>query len=116
MLAGKMAILWTGAEHDTPGFADDQRDYNKIEASGKLARLGVINEDIHQLAEGISLYHNMQLEEAMQPLPELAGSIAHKYCGGGHGGYALYLFKTKTQRDTAVEENDDLHPVEPYCI
>ena len=116
MFTGKLAILWTGAEHDTPGFADDQRDYDKIEASGKLARLGVINEDIHQLAEGISLYHNMQLQEAMQPLPELTGSIAHKYCGGGHGGYALYLFKTKTQRDTAVEENDDLHPVEPYCI
>ncbi len=41
MLVGRMAILWTGEEHHTPGFADDQRDYGKIEHSGHLARAGV---------------------------------------------------------------------------
>lgn len=116
MLSGKMAILWTGAEHDTPGFADDQRDYDQIEQSGKLAREGVLNEDLQQLAAGIYLYHESQLEEGMKPLPEIEGSIAHKYCGGGHGGYALYLFESRSQRNAAVEADADLRPVEPYCL
>ena len=116
MLAGKMAILWTGVEHDTPGFADDERDYDKIEQSGRLAREGVLNEDLHQLAAGIFLYHESQLNEGMKPLPEIIGSIAHKYCGGGHGGYALYLFESIDQRDFAVASNEDLRPVEPYCL
>ena len=116
MLAGKMAILWTGVEHDTPGFADDERDYDKIEQSGRLAREGVLNEDLHQLAAGIFLYHESQLDEGMKPLPEIIGSIAHKYCGGGHGGYALYLFESIDQRDFAVASNEDLRSVEPYCL
>lgn len=116
MLVGKMAILWTGAEHDTPGFADDQRDYDKIEQSGHLAREGVLHEDLHKLAEGISLYHASQLEEGMQPLSDIEGSIARKYCGGGHGGYALYLFEEQTHRDAAVSKIGALLAIEPYCI
>ncbi|MCP5536783.1 MAG: adenylyltransferase/cytidyltransferase family protein [Akkermansiaceae bacterium] len=116
MLAGKMAILWTGSEHDTPGFADRQRDYDKIETSAKLARLGILNEDIQQLAEGIRLYHDAQLDEGMEPLPNIAGALACKYCGGGHGGYAVYLFDTQTQRDTATTQTKNLRAIEPYCV
>jgi cytidyltransferase-like protein len=116
MLAGKMAILWTGVEHDTPGFADDERDYDKIEQSARLAREGVLNEDIHQLAAGMFIYYEAQRDEGMKPLPEIIGSIAQKYCGGGHGGYALYLFESSDQRDSAVASNENLRPVEPYCI
>jgi len=116
MLVGKMAILWTGSEHDTPGFADDDRDYVKIEQSGKLAREGVIQEDMQQLAAGVRLYHESQLEEKMQPLPEIDGALACKYCGGGHGGYALYLFESNEQRDAAVARYEAMRAIEPYCI
>lgn len=116
MLSGKMAILWTGSEHDTPGFVDHQRDYDKVEQSGKLAREGVLHEDIQQLAAGIFLYHESQLEEGMKPLPDMDGSIAKKYCGGGHGGYALYLFESSAERDAAVVSHHDLRAVEPYCL
>ncbi|NWK55152.1 adenylyltransferase/cytidyltransferase family protein [Verrucomicrobiaceae bacterium N1E253] len=116
MLSGKMAILWTGCEHDTPGFADDARDYDKIVQSGQLAREGVLNEDIHQLAAGVYVYHEMQLEEGMKPLPEIDASIAKKYCGGGHGGYALYLFESQEMCDLAVQGNEQLRAIEPYCL
>ncbi|MBK1831731.1 cytidyltransferase, partial [Verrucomicrobiaceae bacterium R5-34] len=116
MLTGKMAILWTQGEHDTPSFADDDRDYATIERSGHLAREGVLNEDIHKLAEGIQVYHGVQLEEGMEPLPEIAGSIARKYSGGGHGGYALYLFESESARQAALEITSDLKAVEPYCV
>ncbi|MBT8037226.1 MAG: adenylyltransferase/cytidyltransferase family protein [Verrucomicrobiae bacterium] len=116
MLNGKMALLWTGTEHDTPGFADNQRDYDHIAQSAELARHGVLNEDLHQLAEGINLYHAAQLDEGMDRLPDLHGAIAQKYCGGGHGGYALYLFASSEQRDAAVQTNDTLRPIEPFCL
>lgn len=116
MLAGKMAILWTGLEHDTPGFADHQRDYDKIEASSKIAREGVLNEDIDKLAEGVALYYEAQLDEGMKALPEIDGALARKYSGGGHGGYALYLFKTQQDRDAAIAEHDNMRAIEPYCL
>jgi cytidyltransferase-like protein len=115
MLAGMMAILWTGAEHDTPSFADRARDYDMIERSAAMARDGVLAESVEKLAEGVKLYHQAQLKEGMQPLPEVAGSLASKYLGGGHGGYALYLFDSPSARDTAVAENDKMMVVEPFC-
>jgi cytidyltransferase-like protein len=116
MLSGKMAIFWTGAEHDTPGCADNERDYDKIAASSEIAREGVLNEDLDKLADGVSLYHEAQLDEGMSPLPEVEGSIARKYCGGGFGGYALYLFSSTEGRDAAVSANDAMRAVEPYCL
>lgn len=116
MLAGRMAILWTGHEHDTPSFADKNRDYDKIEASAKLARDGVLSEDIDQLAQGVALYYEAQLDEGMIELPRIEGSIARKYCGGGHGGYALYLFDSQGARDAAVEKDDAMRAIEPYCL
>lgn len=116
MLTGKMAILWTGCDHDTPGFADKQRDYDTIEASGKLAREAVLNQDLTQLAEATRLYHQAQLAEGMQPLQEIKGALGAKYCGGGHGGYALYLFDCPHLRDEAVLTHEKLRPVEPYIL
>ena len=69
----------------------------------------------HRLAEGVKLYHATQLDEGMDPLPEIAGSIARKYCGGGHGGYALYLFDDPAARDAAVSIIDELRAIEPFC-
>jgi len=114
MLSGKMAILWTGNDHDTPGLADNERNYGVIANSADLAREGVLKEDLDRLAEGINLYHSNQLVEGMEPLEDIDGSIAKKYCGGGFGGYALYLFSTRDLRDSAVERIENLRVVEPY--
>ena len=114
MLAGKMAILWTGQDHDTPGLADNERDYGMIADSADLAREGVLLEDINRLAEGINLYHRNQLVEGMEPLGDIEGCIAKKYCGGGFGGYALYLFSKQEERDEAVNKIEALREVEPY--
>lgn len=114
-LAGRMAIYWTGTQHDTPGVANLPRDYDRIAESARAARAGVLHADIHQLAEGVKLYHATQLDEGMDPLPDVAGSIARKYCGGGYGGYALYLFDSAGARDAAVSSIAELRAVEPFC-
>jgi len=114
-LNGKLAILWTSGAHDTPGAVNIARDYDKIALSSRIAREGVLKADIQLLAEGVSVYYTTQVAEGMQPLPPIPGAIAHKYCGGGYGGYALYLFNTSTERDHAVNNTPDLRAVEPFC-
>ena len=114
-LRGRMAILWTGLQHDTPGVVDLERDYDAIERSGAVAREAVLASDIRRLAEAVSLYHLTQLEEGMSPLPDIPGSLARKYCGGGYGGYGLYLFESESARTAALASQPDLRPVEPYC-
>lgn len=114
-LAGRMAIYWTGTQHDTPGAANLPRDYDRIAQSARIARDGALHADIARLAEGVTLYHTTQLDEGMDPLPEIAGSIARKYCGGGYGGYALYLFSEPALRDAAISATPELRAVEPFC-
>ncbi len=102
LLAGRMALLYTGTHHDTPGLVDLKRDFDAIAKSGRLAREAVWKQDLEMLAQAIQLYHQAQLDEGMEPLPNLTGSIARKYCGGGHGGYALYLFPDPQARISAI--------------
>ncbi len=114
-LTGRLAILWTGGSHDTPGVVDNSRDFDRIAQSGRIAREGAIHADVAKLAEGIAVYHATQLDEGMDPLPEIPGSMARKYCGGGYGGYALYLFGRVADRETAIANTPGLRPVEPFC-
>lgn len=115
-LEGRMAIFYTSKPHDTPGLANDERDYSRIAQSSLIARSAVFERNIETLAAGVSLYYSVQLDEGMEPLPVLPGSLARKYCGGGHGGYALYLFESREARDAAVANQPDLMKiVEPYC-
>jgi len=114
-LTGMMAIHWTGTQHDTPGVVNQPRDYDRIAQSGRTAREGVLHADIARLAEGVSLYHATQLDEGMDVLPDVPGAIARKYCGGGYGGYALYLFADSAYRDQAVRSENHLRSVEPFC-
>ena len=114
-LSGRMAIYWTGTSHDTPGIAQLPRDYQRIAQSARLAREGALQADITKLAEGVNLQHSTQLAEGMDPLPDIPGSIARKYCGGGHGGYALYLFADPAAREAALASTPQLRPVEPFC-
>jgi hypothetical protein len=110
-----MAINWTGSPHDTPGVANLPRDYDRIAHSARIAREGVLHADLARLAEGVALYHQTQLDEGMVPLPRISDSIACKYCGGGYGGYALYLFDDPAHRGAAVAATPQLRAVEPLC-
>ncbi len=114
-LSGCLALLWTGKPHDTPGLADLPRDYSRIADSGLIARTGVLDARHDLLAEGIRLYHEVQLGEGMDQLPAIPGALAAKYCGGGHGGYALYFFPDPLTRKSALAAHPELLPVEPFC-
>jgi cytidyltransferase-like protein len=113
-LTGKMLILWTGKNHTTPDYVSFPRDYDKLVEAGALARQAAYGEDIAILARGVQKNYEVQQGEGMHPLPEIPGSLAKKYLGGGHGGYALYLFKTKAERDMAIQKTSDASAVQPY--
>ncbi len=110
-LEGKMALLWTGKCHTTYNHTDNKRDYSLIKAAGNVARVACIHRQLSTLAEAINMSHKAQIGEGMDPLPELA--LARKYCGGGFGGYALYLFDSKNGRDNFVAEKKAI-TIEPY--
>jgi hypothetical protein len=107
LLKNKMGLIWTGNSHFTPSKTDLSRNYEMIKNAGNIAACGVYNNDLNKIAEGINLSYATQLDEGMQSLPELNGAIAKKYCGGGWGGYALYLFNNRTNNVT---------PIEPYIV
>jgi cytidyltransferase-like protein len=114
MLKGRMALWWTGHSHNTPSMADQRRDYLIIEQASKLAREGVVRGEVSLLAEGVKVSYDAQLVEGMDPLPEAAGSLARKYCGGGFGGYALYLFGSEGDRNAYVASDSSARTIEPY--
>jgi cytidyltransferase-like protein len=123
-LRGRMALYWTGVEHSTPDMAGRTRDYAAIARAGVIAREGVWQQSLDKLAEGVRASYAVQLAEGMSPLAgdPAAGKhaaldgcrpLAWKYCGGGHGGYAVYLFPDATGRDAACRL-PGFRPVEPY--
>jgi len=85
------------------------------------------------LAEAVAASYAAQRAEGMAPLPgdpdQKASSsqllvssgslpvrpLAWKYCGGGFGGYALYLCATPAERDQLCTL-PDFHPVEPFLL
>jgi cytidyltransferase-like protein len=114
ILRGRMALLWTGSEHSTPAAADRPRDYEAIERASQVARRAVWNDDFDALSHATALSYQVQLAEGMNELPPgPAGAVACKYCGGGFGGYALYLFETPAARDNAVHAHG-LLAIEPF--
>ncbi len=123
-LRGCLALYWTGNEHSTPGVADQRRDYDAIARAGALAREGVWGRSLDQLAAGVRASYTVQCGEGMKPLPgdpaaEATAALADcrplawKYCGGGFGGYAMYLFPETAARDAACRL-PGFRPVEPY--
>jgi hypothetical protein len=111
-LNNKMGLFWTGHDHNTPSNTDRKRDYKKIELAGGIAYKGVINKDIKKLCKGIDVSYKVQLLEGMQKLPSF-GEMAKKYCGGGHGGYALYVFNNERARNKFLK-NPETMAIEPY--
>ena len=123
-LGGRMAIYWSGKQHCTPSVVDQGRDYDAIARAGALAREGVWAGSIEKIAAGVRASYGVQCSEGMDPLPgdsraatdaalAACAPLAWKYCGGGFGGYAVYLFAEPAQRDAACQL-PNFRPVEPY--
>ena len=113
-LKGRMALHYTELPHDTPGNVDKSRDFDLIESAGRLAAEAVEAADISRLAAAIKLSYTSQLGEGMPELPAEKDAIAKKYCGGGWGGYALYLFAQTGERDRFVARDPKRRAIEPY--
>lgn len=113
-LQGKMALLWTGKNHVTYEKTDLERDFEMIYQAGRMAREAVFpgNESIFKLADAVKLTYDMQLKEGMETLPTY-NELAKKYCGGGWGGYAVYLFEDEKQRETFLK-TEHTQPIEPF--
>lgn len=99
---------------------DHKRDFDAIERAGKAARDAVLvgQESLQGLADAVNASYAVQLGEGQPPLPD-HGQMARKYCGGGFGGYALYLFGSREARDAFVGQHggkgkDGATAIEPY--
>lgn len=113
-LYGKMALYWTGQNHTTYTKTDVQRDYALVRKAGDICRQAVLPGQINLdlLAEGINTSYQVQLGEGMDQLPT-HNEIAKKYCGGGWGGYALYVFSSEAERAKFLEL-PHTQPIEPH--
>ncbi len=123
-LRGRLALYWTGSPHDTPASAKLPRDYDAIARASVTARDAVWRCDLSLLADAIRQSYAVQCAEGMERLPgDPAGPrdvlpagvnpLAWKYCGGGFGGYAFYLFAETSQRDATCQLKG-FRPIDPY--
>ncbi len=105
-LRNKLALFWTGKTHVTMELANLPRDYDLLTRGSHIGREAAREKNFDKLCEAVRITHEVQLKEGMQPLPDM-GEKARKYCGGGHGGYAVYLFDDRPFNSQLVE-------IEPY--
>jgi cytidyltransferase-like protein len=110
----KMALFWTGSSHNTPSLVDHKRDYNMIANNSEDAMYNLMMNKINYFYNNINNSYKIQLDEGMKKLPNFDGTICKKYCGGGWGGYAVYIFENTEFRDSLVNSNSDCLSIEPY--
>ena len=113
LLARRMALVWTDGQHNTATLADRARDYAAIVAAGAQAARAVREQSVTGLMDAVEMSYKAQLDEGMAELPAHERA-ARKYCGSGHGGYALYLFSLHADREAFLEEHGEAKPIEPY--
>jgi cytidyltransferase-like protein len=113
-LTGRMLIVWTGNKHDTPHIVSKKRDYQAIVRAGKLAAEAAFSKDFKKLCKAVSMSYQAQLKEGMKELKAVPRAWAKKYLGGGHGGYALYLFDSAKDRAFAAVRTEGGKIIEPY--
>ena len=110
-LIGKMALLWNKEKNKTEDNTNVKRNYNKIEEASKIACSGVYKKSLKMICEAVDLSYKVQIKEGMMKLPKY-NELAKKYCGGGHGGYALYIFKNQKEREKFLKVPNTV-PIEP---
>ncbi len=114
-LKGLMALYFTGEEHNTPLNTNITRDFELIRQAGQTAANGVFNKDLKKIAEGINISYHVQQLEGMSNLPNESTALAKKYCGGGWGGYALYLFDSHQKREQfVIKHSNNSLGIEPF--
>lgn len=111
-LNGLMALWHSGKPHKTADLLTRPRNYHALARASHIAAQGVLKGNLTLLAEAINQTHNAQLEEGMAPIPSALKSLAYKYAGSGHGGYVLYLFASREDRDRFCASGGI--PIEPY--
>jgi cytidyltransferase-like protein len=114
MLNGLMALFYTDQQHDTPEIAARNRNYQLIHEASLVAGEAVLREDPGRLAEAVGMSYRVQMEEGMKPLPHREECLACKYCGGGWGGYAVYVFQSPNDRNAFVERHAQAKVIEPF--
>lgn len=114
-LTGCLALAWTGRPHVTADILPMPRNYDAIARAGAMAALAAQTRLITMLGKAVALSYACQLAEGMAPLP-IEGALAAKYCGSGHGGYAVYLFEHPSSRERflGTMHSMPIMAVEPY--
>jgi cytidyltransferase-like protein len=112
-LKGLMAIKWNGNPHKTYEFVDNKRDFEKIRQAANIAKAACSLKNIEMLMHAVRMSYDVQLEEGMDKIYYDDNTCAVKYCGGGFGGYVLYLFNSHDARELFVETNGAIR-IEPY--
>ena len=98
-LTGKMALLYTGTQHVTKDLKHIPHDWDSIKLAGNIAKTAIEHKDVQILGNAINTSYKAQLAEDMEELTDYGLEISKKYCGSGHGGYALYIFESEHNRD-----------------
>jgi cytidyltransferase-like protein len=111
-LRGVLALLWTGRPHVAADLVGRERDYEQIVRAGRIAAEAVVRRDLRGLGDAIDQSYAAQLDEGMDRLPD--AGLARKYCGSGHGGYAVYLFAGSTERDAFVAGSREAMAIDPF--
>lgn len=117
-LRGRMALFWTGNSHDTPKVVSNSRDLDAIARAGQAARDAAWASSLEGLAGAVRQSYAAQLAEGMTALAGSVGGVtalAVKYCGGGFGGYALYLCASQSDRDRLCGQ-PGFRSIEPYVL
>jgi hypothetical protein len=107
-------LYYTDVEHDTPGVTEKDRDYDLICKASRLAAEAVLHEDVDKLAQAVRMSYQAQIDEGMASLVDCEECFACKYCGGGWGGYALYLFSSNKDRDNFITKHSQAREIEPF--
>ena len=113
-LKGRMALVHTGRYHRTADIITKKRDYASIEAAARIAYNAVYRRSIEELSWAMADSYKQQIQEGMEHIT-LPGWLAAKYCGSGHGGYLLCLFKYQDDRTAFLKESTyRAMAIEPY--
>ena len=85
-----------------------------IREASLVAAEAVLREDLERLADATRMSYGVQMQEGMNPLPHREACQACKYCGGGWGGYAVYLFQSANDRNAFVKSHAQARAIEPF--